>query len=46
MTVERLGELIHACYIALGRADLDPRVRERVARILAAAQAKAREAHR
>ena len=38
----RLGELIRACYIALARSDLDPRVRSRVGAILLAAQAVAR----
>lgn len=42
MPVERLGEIIRACNLALRRADLDPRVRAGVERILAQAQARAR----
>lgn len=42
MPVERLGAIIIACHTALRRPDLDPRVRARVERILAQAQAEAR----
>lgn len=42
LTDERLGEIIRACYTALRRPDLDPRVRAQVHAILLRAQEQVR----